>query len=155
VPSYVLSDASLFQDNLKSFEKVSFEKEVPNKTLILGVPEDDEVPSTDGGLSAPVDCTVEEIPTNTGDTEPVPSNHRSHTYVLVKDFVTGMPVPNARVAVDGAPFGFTDDFGWIYVSYRQQGVVIPIEIKAQGYKDSGDDTLENDSFILPVIGPFA
>jgi len=135
VPSYVLTDAASFQDNLRSFGKDSFEKKPASSSLILGDPVDDDLVD-DGarGLSAP--C-------------PIPTGFKAHMYVLVKDFVTDLPVVGAKLYVDGFQYGVTDAEGWGYVGHRDEGSEHSLNIKFPGYFDANADELENDSFIVP------
>jgi hypothetical protein len=67
-------------------------------------------------------------------------------YIVVKDFCSDLPVPNAYVIAKGKLYGPTRADGRVYIGKYQKGERIDLKITAPGYTDSDVDALANDYF---------
>lgn len=150
--SYVLTDATLLQENLKSFDKVSFEKVDSDKTLILGTPVDidtstpDDVPDNSGVCDA-IDGQVDSTGGLTGYYS-AGAAASLHVYIVARDFSTGQPIPGATISV-GNSVHIAGPDGRAYVGLRAASTEYSLRLTATGYRDSDQDELANDSFVTP------
>ena len=69
--------------------------------------------------------------------------------VIYKDFVTGAPIGEARVWVDGNYIGQTNTDGEIEIKQVNAGKKHLIKASKPGYLNTDSDSLTNDSFIIP------
>lgn len=70
--------------------------------------------------------------------------------VVYKDFVTGIPIGEARVWVDDKYVGQTNVDGEIKIEQMSAGVKHLIKASKPGYLNTDSDSLTNDSFIIPT-----
>jgi hypothetical protein len=66
--------------------------------------------------------------------------------VEVRDYCSDLPVSGASVKVAGVTKGTTDQWGQVQGGKHKRGEIVTLEVSKQGFKNSKDDALANDSF---------
>ena len=133
-----LKDAKTLQESLKAFEEdgVPLEEECPDTKLVFR-----EIEDPDAGELPPDEIDDESYEENR-------DHHKTKTTVIIRDFCTDQPIPNAVVFYRGA-VKYADANGRVFLGYLKGGGTEDIKVKASGYISSWEDTLDNDVLRIP------
>ena len=133
-----LSDAKTLQESLRAFDEdgVPLEKECPKTELVFR-----EIVDPDEG----------DLPPDEIEEEPYDGKkdyHNTKTTIIVRDFCTDQPIPNATLFYRNA-VRHADANGRIFLGYIKGGGTENIKIQASGYISTWKDTLDNDVLRIP------